>query len=128
MIPYSFFINLPTGGIAFLILLVFLKLNPKPRKTARQLAAEFDFIGLLLVVAAAVLLLVGFSNAASQGWNNATTIACIVVGAVLFVVFGAWEFHTTRLPIVSPRLFKTRTTSLVLLSVFCHGLTFFAAT
>lgn len=36
------------------------------------------------------------------------------------------EFHTTRRPILPPRLFKTRTTLILLLSVFIHAFTFYA--
>ena len=125
---WCFYINLPTGGVAFAILLLFLKLNPRPRKSLRQIAGSFDFLGLFLILAGVVLLLVGFSNAESSTWQSAETIATITTGGVLMVSFVVWEFHTTRQPLISPRLFKTRTTALLLFGVFCHGITFFAAT
>ncbi|KDN40105.1 MFS general substrate transporter [Tilletiaria anomala UBC 951] len=125
---WCFYINLPTGGVSFLILLIFLQLNPQPRVSARELAAQFDFLGLFLVVAAAVLVIIGFSNASTHGWGNAETIATIAIGGLLFVVFTVWEFYTTRRPIISPRLFRTRTTALLLLSVFLHAVSFFSVT
>lgn len=37
------------------------------------------------------------------------------------------EFYTSRRPIIPPRIFKTRTTTLILATVFLHSFVFFAA-
>jgi hypothetical protein len=39
-------INLPTCGIAFVFLLITLKLNPTKKTTFAQLRSTFDFLGL----------------------------------------------------------------------------------
>ena len=125
---WCFFINLPIGGFAFAILFFSLKLNPHRRISFRKMCSEFDFVGLLTVVTAVVLILVGFNSAETKGWNVAETIALLVVGGSLLIVFMVWEFHTTRKPIVPPRLVKTRTTALILLAVILHAFPFFGAT
>jgi hypothetical protein len=38
------------------------------------------------------------------------------------------EILTPRSPIIPPRLFKTRTTAMLLVSVFIHAMAFFSAT
>jgi hypothetical protein len=62
----------------------------------------------------------------SLSGSNAETIALLVVGVVLLIGAGINEGFTSRLPIIPPRLFKTRTTGLILVSVFLHALAFFS--
>ncbi|KAJ3793475.1 MFS general substrate transporter [Lentinula aff. detonsa] len=121
---WCFFINLPTGGIAALILFFFLNLNPKPHKSFKVHVREFDFIGLGLIIAGVVCLLIGF-NSSETKWDDAETISLITVGGVLLVAAGVYEIFTTKSAILPPRLFKTRTTSIVLVSAFLHAICFF---
>ncbi|KAF9265497.1 MFS general substrate transporter [Marasmius fiardii PR-910] len=121
---WCFWINLPTGGAAMAILFVFLNLNPRPRKSFRQHMSEFDFIGLFLIIAGVVCLLLGF-NFSEEKWRDAKTIALLTVGGCLLVVAGIHEAFTSRSAILPPRLFKTRTTSFILISVFLHAVSFF---
>ncbi|TKY87825.1 hypothetical protein EX895_003406 [Sporisorium graminicola] len=125
---WCFFINLPLGAMAFAIIFFSLNLNPRPKLTFREACGEFDFIGLIMIVASVILILLGFNYAETKGWNVPETIALLVVGGCLLIAFMAWEFQTKKKPIVPPRLVTTRTTSLLLLSVLLHGFVFFAAT
>jgi hypothetical protein len=52
----------PTGGVAFVLLLFFLHLNPHHGKSFRQHVSEFDFLGLVLVLAGVICLLLGFNE------------------------------------------------------------------
>ena len=61
------------------------QLNPVKQKTLQQHLAEFDFAGLLLIVAGVVLLLLGF-NAGETDWAATRTIVYLVVGGVLLVL------------------------------------------
>ncbi|KAG9127819.1 hypothetical protein FRC07_008829 [Ceratobasidium sp. 392] len=122
---WCFWVNLPTGGLAALALLQ-LRLNPTPRKPVSFYLKTFDFAGLFLIMAGVVLLLVGF-NSGETNWRTAKTIALIVVGGALLIVGAVNEVYTSRSPIVPPRLFKTRTTAMLLVSVFVHAMAFFAA-
>ncbi|KAJ4487828.1 MFS amino acid permease [Lentinula aciculospora] len=121
---WCFFINLPTGGVAALILFFFLNLNSKPHKSFKAHVGEFDFIGLGLIIAGVVCLLIGF-NSSETKWDDAETISLIVIGGVLLILAAVYEMFTTKSAILPPRLFKTRTTSIVLLSTFLHALSFF---
>ncbi|KDQ61019.1 hypothetical protein JAAARDRAFT_32018 [Jaapia argillacea MUCL 33604] len=122
---WCFWINLPTGGVAGAVLFFFLNLNPHHGKTFRQHVQEFDFIGLFLIVAGVIALLIGF-NYGETSWSSKQTIALLVVGGVLILAGAINEAFTTRAPIVPPRLFKTRTTGIILVIVFLHALAFFA--
>ncbi|KAF7363558.1 putative transporter C3H1.06c [Mycena sanguinolenta] len=96
---WIFFINLPTG--------------------------VFDHVGLILVVSAVVCLLVGF-NSSETSWSSAETIALLTVGCVLLFLFGVNEALTKRTPIVPPRLFKTRTTTIICITTLFHAIVFFS--
>jgi len=122
---WCFWVNLPTGGFAAALLL-FLKLNPRPRKSIKQTLSEFDFVGLILIMAGIAMLLVGF-NSGETSWSSAETIALLTVGLASIIGGGINELYTTRSPVVPPRLFKTRTTAAILVSVFIHAYSFFAA-
>lgn len=130
---WCFFINLPIGGLAFAILFFHLHLNPTPPRSLRQYWREFDKIGYLLILIAIVLFLLGFASAETDGFEAAKTAILIAVGGTFFPIFVAWEFYAERRwphvkAIIPPRLFRTRTTLLVLVLVFCHGAPFFAMT
>ncbi|KAL1721033.1 major facilitator superfamily domain-containing protein [Schizophyllum commune] len=121
---WCFFINLPTGGFAIAVLFFFLHLNPHQGRSLREHVAAFDFVGLFLIVGGVICLLLGF-NFSEKRWDDAKTIALLVVGGCLLVCAGINEWFTSREPIIPPRLFKTRTTGLILLSSFLHAVTFF---
>ncbi|KAJ7165836.1 MFS general substrate transporter [Mycena filopes] len=123
---WVFWINLPTGGVAGLLLFFFLNLNPHHGKSFRQHVSEFDFVGLFLFVGGIVCLLLGF-NQSQNGWDHPATIALLVVGVATLVVGAVFEGYTSRSPIIPPRLFKTRTTGLIFLTVFLHAFSFFTA-
>ncbi|KAL0577864.1 hypothetical protein V5O48_004100 [Marasmius crinis-equi] len=121
---WCFWINLPTGGVAVIILFIFLNLNPTPRRGLREHAREFDFVGLFLIIAGVVCLLLGF-NFSETRWRDAKTIALLAVGGTLLVLAGINEATTSRSAILPPRLFRTRTTSIILTTTFLHGICFF---
>ena len=75
------------------------------------------------------LLLIGFQGAqtARDGWHAPATLAPLCIGIVIIILAGINEFFTSKEPILPPRLFKTRTTTAILVSVFLHAMTFFAA-
>ncbi|KAF9075160.1 MFS amino acid permease [Rhodocollybia butyracea] len=121
---WCFWINLPTGGVAAGLLFFFLNLNPRPQKSFMEHAREFDFFGLFLIIVGVVCLLVGFNQSETK-WDDAATISLITVGCVVLVAAGAYEMVTTKGAILPPRLFKTRTTSIILVSAFLHAVCFF---
>ncbi|KAJ6473279.1 major facilitator superfamily domain-containing protein [Mycena sanguinolenta] len=123
---WCFWINLPTGGLAGLLLFFFLNLNPHHGKTLREHVREFDFLGLFLFVGAVVCLLLGF-NQSQNGWDKLATLALLFAGLVALAFGVAVEMWTDRSPILPPRLFKTRTTVLIFFTVFLHSFAFFSA-
>ncbi|KAJ7123166.1 MFS general substrate transporter [Mycena epipterygia] len=118
--------NVPTGGVAGILLFFFLNLNPHHGKTLREHAREFDFVGLFLFVGGVVCLLLGF-NQSQNGWDKPATLSLLIVGCATILLGVVFESWTDRSPIVPPRLFKTRTTGLIFFTVFFHSFAFFCA-
>lgn len=128
---WCFFINLPIGGVAFVVLAFTLNLNPLPKRSAKEMWYKFDRLGYLILLSAIIIFLLGFTFSETDGFNTPKAIACIVVGAFMFVVFVAWEFFVERkfphvMPLIPSRIFRIRTTALMLVGVACHSVTFFS--
>ncbi|KAG2111720.1 major facilitator superfamily domain-containing protein [Suillus discolor] len=121
---WCFWINLPTGGLAGILLFFFLNLNPHQGRPFRDHLRELDFVGLFVIVIGVICLLIGF-NSSETTWQSGETIALLAVGGTLLILGGVNEIYTKRSPIIPPRLFKTRTTGLILVSAFLHGVVFF---
>ncbi|KAF8265942.1 MFS amino acid permease [Lactarius quietus] len=123
---WCFWINLPTGGFAGIILFCFLNLNPHKGMSLQQHLSQFDFPGLALLMSGIVCVLIGLDSGNEIGWSSAETIALLSVGCTLFILAAMNEIFTTRSPIIPPRLFKTRTTGILLITCFLHAVTAFA--
>ncbi|KAI0062470.1 MFS general substrate transporter [Artomyces pyxidatus] len=121
---WCFYVNLPTGGAAGTILFVFLNLNPHQGMSFREHMRQFDFLGLALIISGVVCVLLGF-NSGETSWSTTETIVLLVVGGVLMVAATVNEIYTHRSPIIPPRLFKTRTTSIILIGAFIHSVMLF---
>ncbi|KAE8224709.1 hypothetical protein CF319_g2458 [Tilletia indica] len=125
---WCFLINLPFGSVAFWILYKHLNLNPTKPRTLSDLAREFDTVGLLLIVSALILILLGFEEASRNGWQTIGTTLRLGLGMLGFIAFGWWELRTDRRPIVPPRLFQTPSTILMLFACFAQSVPFFGTT
>ncbi|KAF8216770.1 major facilitator superfamily domain-containing protein [Mycena galopus ATCC 62051] len=106
---WCFWLNLPTGGVAA-IMLLFVNVNPVRKMTFAEFLQKFDFLGIFLLMTGTGTLLAGFSIAADNGWSDPATIGLVVVGPILLVLAGIVESRTTRMAIIPLRLLKTRTT------------------
>ncbi|KAF7309867.1 MFS general substrate transporter [Mycena indigotica] len=124
---WCFWINLPTGGIAG-IMLLFLNLNPVKKMTLREFFARFDFLGIFLLMSGTALFLAGLSIAADNGFGEPSTVALVVVGLILLLVAGVVEGRTTRMAVIPPRLFKTRTTLALFGLTYLHAIGFICTT
>jgi EmrB/QacA subfamily drug resistance transporter len=96
---WVFYVNLPIGAVALVVINRVLKLDHNPRK------AKIDFSGAVLLVAGVGLILVGVQNAGEKAKVTGSSIVFCVVGLILVVSFVFWERHATE-PILPLRLFR----------------------
>lgn len=80
-------------------------------------ASQLDIPGLILIgtSVALILLPLTLANNAKGHWNNASMIAMIVIGGLLFPVFLLWDFKIAKHPVIAPRFCFNR--SVVLASL-----------
>src|SRR5579875_967309 len=105
---WVFYVNIPVGIVAFLVLLFLM-----PVLRSREKPASIDYPGFILLVLGTVPLLIGFSVAGSQyAWLSPQVLALFgsaIVLLILLVVHGArWE-QQGKEPVFEPGLFKSST-------------------
>ncbi|KAI9317564.1 major facilitator superfamily domain-containing protein [Dichotomocladium elegans] len=123
---WNFYINLPLGGVAVVILVIFLHL-PTEKQNLMQKLKRVDYAGNVLVLAAATLFLLAMNfGGQTFPWKSAAVIVCFVLTGVLVAVLVVVEMKYAAEPLLPPRLFKNRSVVSVLsLNVF-FGIVFFA--
>lgn len=129
---WCFFINLPIGGLAFLILAFNLKLNPSQRRPLEEVWKTFDKGGYMILLTGIILFLLGLTFAESHGFSNLKAILCIAIGGSLFFVFALYEcamekYFPEKVQTIFPsRLFRNRTTLLMFFGIICRAPVFMA--
>ena len=118
---WVFYVNLPVGIAAIVVTAVALPghlTTHKPR---------IDYGGAVLLVAAAVPLLLGFSWAGSEySWGSWQIVGLFVVAAVMAVGFALREFRAAE-PVINPRLFENRIFSVSALASALQSAAMFGA-
>ncbi|HVA75257.1 MAG TPA: MDR family MFS transporter [Acidimicrobiales bacterium] len=98
---WVFYVNLPIGAVALLVVNRFLHLDPVTR------SSKVDILGALLIVGGVSLFLVGVQDAGSKAKLTTSSMAFGIVGILLIAAFGWWESKAPE-PIIPLQLFKDR--------------------
>ena len=99
---WVFYVNLPVGIVAIVFCLMAL-----PGHVALH-RHRLDYAGSVLLVAAAVPMLLGFSWAGvSYGWLSPQVLGAWAFSLVAWVAFFWWEMRASE-PVINPRLFTNR--------------------
>ena len=119
--PLIFFVNVPIGLIS---LFVCWRLLP-PVKNPEG-GRNIDYVGATLFAAAIGPILVGLSNKRELDWTDFWVGGLIAIGAVITLVFLWWESRAKD-PLVRLELFRIRTVSISVASMFLAAFGFFGA-
>ena len=118
---WVFFVNLPVGAVAALMVWRYLPAyhlgGDRPR---------IDYIGAVLFAAALVPILVGLTNKSTAEWTDPSVGGLILLGAVILVAFLFVESRAAE-PIVPLGLFRLRSFSVSVSATFLAAFGFFAA-
>ena len=121
---WCFYINLPIGGVAILILILILHI-PKAKKAGtpwRQQALQLDPIGTVVFISGIVCLLLALQwGGSSYAWGNGRIIALLVLFVICISVFigvQIWKKETATVP---PRIVTQRSIAAGMWSQFCVG-------
>jgi len=108
---WCFYINLPIGAVAILLLILFLRLPPLPKSelTATEKFKRMDPLGNLVFTPSIVSLLLALQwGGSTYAWNNARVVALLVLAAVLFAVWVVIQAYGGENATVPPRVFLQR--------------------
>ncbi|KAI7906628.1 major facilitator superfamily domain-containing protein [Cokeromyces recurvatus] len=122
---WNFYINLPIGGVAVIILLIFLHL-PIPKGDFMQKLKRIDYLGTALVLLFSTLFLLAMNfGGQTFPWKSAAVIVPLVLTGVFI---GALVFVETKVvePLMPPRLFKIRSVAAILSTNWFFGMSFFS--
>jgi EmrB/QacA subfamily drug resistance transporter len=119
--PFVFLVNLPVGAIVLVTVRRYLPAyhlgGDRPR---------IDYAGAALFAGALVPILIGLTNKQSAEWGDPAVGGLIALGAVILAAFLAVESRTAE-PIVPLGLFRNRSFSVSVTSVFLAASGFFTA-
>ena len=109
---WCFYINLPIGGVAAIIVIVFFHLPAAARPPATSLKEKLlhlDPIGICLTMAAIICFILGLQNAGTTfHWDSSEVIGLLVGFGALSVTLVTWSIYRDEYAMLIPRLFKKR--------------------
>ncbi|KAI1739509.1 major facilitator superfamily domain-containing protein [Xylaria scruposa] len=125
---WIFYLNLPIGGAALIILFIFLQVHYDDDAPFTQKLKRIDLLGNVVLVASVVSVLFALAYAGSTySWGSYHTLVPLILGLFGLVVFRYTQvgrFAATE-PVIPPRLFQHRTSVIIAINTFINsGLTF----
>jgi EmrB/QacA subfamily drug resistance transporter len=118
---WIFYVNIPIGIIALIVIQRLLPTVKTPAATR-----NFDLIGGAIFTVAMVFLLVGLTNKQFSDWAEPTVGGFILIGIIGTLLFILAEARAKE-PIIPLSLWKGRTYSATMVSVFFAAFAFFGA-
>ncbi|KAK9775316.1 putative Major facilitator superfamily (MFS) profile domain-containing protein [Seiridium cardinale] len=121
---WVFYINLPVGGLALLVLYSFLHVNYQKEMTLSQKLKRIDWVGNGLLMTGTLSMLYGLVYAGTRyPWGSWHTLVPLLLGFLLVVLFAGWESKgRSAEPVMPPRLFTHRTSNIVAVNTFLHSM------
>jgi MFS transporter, DHA2 family, glioxin efflux transporter len=112
---WCFWINLPIGGVAASVILLFFK-TPKAARpqqaTLKEKALQMDFPGTFVIMAAAVCYLLAMQwGGTTKSWSDSEVVGLLVGFGLLVLVFIAIQYFQKDRALLQGRLLKDRTFS-----------------
>ncbi|MBO2459574.1 DHA2 family efflux MFS transporter permease subunit [Actinomadura violacea] len=118
---WIFFVNLPVGALAFA--LAWWKVPHEQEGQGGGGSSALDLRGLFLLPPGFALLIYGLSTANSNGgFGSTSTIAWLLAGAVLVVLFVLHSLQRRERSLIDVRLFTDRTFATASVAVFLVGI------
>ncbi|KIW12121.1 hypothetical protein PV08_09395 [Exophiala spinifera] len=126
---WCFYINLPIGGAAGFIILLFFR-TPKAARpqsaTLKEKLLQMDFPGTFTIMAAIVCYLLAMQwGGTTKSWSDGSVVATLVLFGVLVLAFLAVEYFQGDRALLQGRLLKDRTIGAMCAFIFFTAGTFF---
>lgn len=119
---WAFWINIPLCVIPIVGLYWSLHLQVDTSSLKSKLA-RVDYLGLILFSGASTAFLIGLTAGGTiHPWSSGRTIAPLVLGIVLYIIFVLVQWKVSKEPMMPLRIFRDRTADTGFLGAFFHGL------
>lgn len=127
---WCFYINLPIGGLAMLIVLLYVHVNRNTSDTENMTVMErimqLDLLGTFIFIPAIVCLLLALQwGGADYAWNDSKIIGLFVGFGLMIAIFIGIQFWQGDRGTLPPRFFKNRNTLCAMIFAFFFGAGFF---
>ncbi|GAB1215127.1 hypothetical protein ATERTT37_004313 [Aspergillus terreus] len=119
---WCFYINLPIGGAAILVILLALKpaLAMHPGLTLRQQLAKLDLLGKLFLFSALVCLLLALQlGGSTYAWGHWRIILLLVLFGVCLITWVVFEVRTPATATIQSRVIGNRSVVAAMWFMFC---------
>ncbi|KAF9874881.1 major facilitator superfamily transporter [Colletotrichum karsti] len=122
---WCFYINLPLGGVALLV--IFFLLKPPAQGEASKLPLvdklkQLDFLGTSVVVPGTICLLLALQwGGVEYDWNSGRIIALLVLAGLFLVTFVTLQVLLPKTATVPPRIISQRSIAFAAFASFCLG-------
>lgn len=126
--PWIFWINLPIGAAALIILFIFLDIKV-PLLTGREKWQKLDLVGNAVLFGSVTSILIAVTEGGIKyHWSSPRIWVPLVVGVLGLGLFFVIEWIPNRLsrkPVFPLELFQNRTSAFAYLQTFIHGLIYY---
>ena len=124
--PYSFYINLPIGGAALGLFLIFFKtpsfVNPAPA-TKIEILQQMDLPGNIVLLAALICYILALQwGGVTKPWGSADVIGCLVGWITLTILFVAIQYFQHDRALLVGRVMKQRNVAALSTFIFLYAL------
>ena len=122
---WVFYLNLPVGGLALVLLTMFLHVNYTKEKNLATSLSRIDWFGNVIFVASISAVLIALSWAGAQySWSSFRVLAPLIVGLAGLVSFFVYEGSRFCVnPTMPLHLFSNRTSATAFALTFLHSIT-----
>ena len=125
---WIFWLNFPFCGLAFVLIPIFLRHAPLPATDLRSKFTRIDPLGSFLFVASLTTFLIPLSwGGVMYAWTSAHTLAPLIIGFFGLVVFVLYSSFLSPNPVITGRIFTTRTAIVNYFGTTIHGLILWSA-
>jgi DHA2 family multidrug resistance protein len=124
---WIFYVNVPVGGLAFLLVQLLVD-DPPYLKKLKRAAGRFDYVGFSLLAIGVGALQVALDKGQEDDWFGSTFITLLIVtAAVGLIALIIWEW-TQEHPVVDVRLFRKFNFATSSVMFFIVGIILFSGT
>ncbi|KAI1754843.1 major facilitator superfamily protein [Xylaria castorea] len=122
---WVFYLCLPVGGTALILLVLFLHVNYNEEKTLAGRLANIDWFGNALFAASVTSILIALAWAGvAHPWSSYQVLVPLILGflGIIGFVFFEGSRFAPQAPTIPLRLFSNRTSSLAFILTFLHSI------